>query len=249
MSLLGVYYPVFHRKSIRGDVMHDTNDIFNAAFSRQYDASSERLKDIANNLHSLIALLLRGLAENARVLCVGVGTGTEIVRLAHQHPGWRFTGVDPSPDMLAVCAEKLEREGLSDRCTLIEGHVIDVAEREKYDAALCLLVAHFIQHPQRGGIYQHIADRLKPTGLLIAAEIAGDMADPDFDGQLKNWGALQQAYTQRERDISEVKAELSQRLLLLPPRQTETLLLDAGFTSAQPFFQSLLIHGWQAIKP
>ncbi|NWC65666.1 class I SAM-dependent methyltransferase, partial [Cedecea sp. P7760] len=38
--------------------MHDTNDIFNAEFSRQYDASSERLKDIANNLHSLIALLL-----------------------------------------------------------------------------------------------------------------------------------------------------------------------------------------------
>lgn len=229
--------------------MQDTNDIFNAEFSRQYDASSERLKDISNNLHSLISLLLRGLAENAQVLCVGVGTGTEIVRLAHQHPGWRFTGVDPSTDMLAVCAEKLEREGLSDRCTLIEGHVIDVPEREKYDAALCLLVAHFIQHPQRGGIYQHIADRLKPAGQLIAAEIAGDMADPGFDSQLRNWVALQQAYTQRERDISEVKAELSRRLLLLPPRQTEALLLDAGFASVQPFFQSLLIHGWQAVKP
>ncbi|AIR66431.1 class I SAM-dependent methyltransferase [Cedecea neteri] len=228
--------------------MTNTNDIFNAEFSRQYDASSERLKEISNNLHALLSLLLRDLPAEAKVLCVGVGTGTEIVRLAKQHPEWRFTGVDPSPDMLAVCAEKLEREGLSDRCTLIEGHVVDVPEQHPFDAALCLLVAHFIQHPQRGGIYQHIADRLKPAGQLIAAEIAGDMADPDFDGQLRNWVALQQAYTQRQRDIAEVKAELNQRLLLLPPRQTEALLREAGFASAQPFFQSLLIHGWQAIK-
>lgn len=229
--------------------MNDTNDIFNAAFSRQYDASSERLKDISNNLHTLLSLLLRDLPEDAHVLCVGVGTGTEIIRLANQYPGWRFTGIDPSPDMLSVCQEKLELEGLNDRCTLIEGHVIDVPEQDKFDAALCLLVAHFIQHPQRGGIYQHIADRLKPAGQLISAEIAGDMEAPEFDGQLRNWVALQQAYTQRQRDIAEVKAELNQRLLLLPPRQTEALLREAGFASATPFFQSLLIHGWQAIKP
>ncbi|WNJ77426.1 class I SAM-dependent methyltransferase [Cedecea neteri] len=229
--------------------MNDTNDIFNAAFSRQYDASSERLKDISNNLHTLLSLLLRDLPEDAHVLCVGVGTGTEIIRLANQYPGWRFTGIDPSPDMLSVCQEKLELEGLNDRCTLIEGHVIDVPEQDKFDAALCLLVAHFIQHPQRGGIYQHIADRLKPAGQLISAEIAGDMEAPEFDGQLRNWVALQQAYTQRQRDIAEVKAELNQRLLLLPPRQTEALMREAGFASATPFFQSLLIHGWQAIKP
>ncbi|NIG73581.1 class I SAM-dependent methyltransferase [Klebsiella sp. Ap-873] len=228
--------------------MNDTNDIFNAAFSRQYDASSERLKDISNNLHTLLSLLLRDLPEDAHVLCVGVGTGTEIVRLANQYPGWRFTGIDPSPDMLSVCQEKLELEGLNDRCTLIEGHVIDVPEQDKFDAALCLLVAHFIQHPQRGGIYQHIADRLKPAGQLISAEIAGDMEAPEFDGQLRNWVALQQAYTQRQRDIAEVKAELNQRLLLLPPRQTEALMREAGFASATPFFQSLLIHGWQAVK-
>ncbi|WP_250153546.1 class I SAM-dependent methyltransferase [Cedecea lapagei] len=229
-------------------MMNDTNDIFNAEFSRQYDASSERLKDISNNLHALLSLLLRDLPAEAKVLCVGVGTGTEIVRLAKQHPEWHFTGVDPSPDMLAVCAEKLEREGLSGRCELIVGHVKDVPEQDEFDAALCLLVAHFIQHPQRGGIYQHIGDRLKPVGQLIAAEIAGDMADPDFDGQLRNWVALQQAYTQRQRDIAEVKAELNQRLLLLPPRQTETLLREAGFASVTPFFQSLLIHGWHAVK-
>lgn len=228
--------------------MNDTNDIFNAEFSRQYDVSNQRLKEISDNLHLLISLLLRDFPADSRVLCVGVGTGTEIVRLAKEHPTWRFTGVDPSPDMLAVCAEKLEREGLSECCELIVGHVDDVRPQSEFDVALCLLVAHFIQHPRRGGIYQHIADRLKPNGQLIAAEIAGDMQDPAFNGQLKNWVALQQAFTQRPRDIEEVKAELNRRLLLLAPRQTEALLLEAGFASSVQFFQSLLIHAWQAVK-
>src|SRR5476649_396423 len=101
----------------------DTNDIFNDEFSRQYDAYNDRLNEIASNLHLLISILLRDLPDDARILCVGVGTGSEIIRLARKYPGWHFTGVDPSPDMLAVCAEKLQLEGLHDRCTLIEGYL------------------------------------------------------------------------------------------------------------------------------
>ncbi len=74
------------------------------------------------------------------------------------------------------------------------------------------------------------------------------MQDPAFNGLLKNWVALQQAFTQPPRDIEEVKAELNRRLLLLAPRRTEALFLDAGFASSVQFFQSLLIHAWQARK-
>ncbi|WP_279046222.1 hypothetical protein [Cedecea davisae] len=70
--------------------MNDTNDIFNAEFSRQYDVSNQRLKEVSDNLHLLISLLLRDFPADSRVLCVGVGTGTEIVRLAKEHPTWRF---------------------------------------------------------------------------------------------------------------------------------------------------------------
>jgi tRNA (cmo5U34)-methyltransferase len=51
-----------------------------------------------------------------------------------------------------------------------------------------------------------------------------------------------------ERDPQEIKAMLSQRLLLLAPEQTERLIQQSGFQLPQRFFQSLLIHGWMAKK-
>lgn len=226
----------------------NTNDIFNGEFSRQYDAYNERLNEIANNLHLLISILLRDLPEDARILCIGVGTGSEITRLARKHPGWHFTGVDPSPDMLAVCAEKLQREGVSDRCTLIEGYLGDVPVSGNHHAALCLLVTHFIQDPQRLGVYSQINAQLMQDGRMIAAEIAGDMTDDDFDEKLAAWAAMHSVASSTERDPQEIKAQLKERLLLLAPEHTERLIAASGFNPPQRFFQSLLIHGWTAKK-
>ncbi|MGY2800029.1 tRNA (cmo5U34)-methyltransferase [Ewingella americana] len=229
--------------------MNNTNDIFNSEFSRQYDAYNESLNEIANNLHMLIAVLLRDLPKQARILCVGVGTGSEITRLAKQHADWHFTGVDPSPDMLAVCQEKLQREGLSDRCTLIEGYLGDVPVTGDYDVALCLLVTHFIQDAERLGIYQQMNNQLAAGGRMICAEIAGDISSEGFDAHLISWAAMHSVASKTERDPQEIKAMLSQRLLLLAPEQTERLIQQSGFELPQRFFQSLLIHGWMAKKP
>ncbi|KGT85985.1 methyltransferase [Erwinia typographi] len=227
---------------------NNTNDIFNSEFSRQYDDYNHRLNEIANNLHLLIAILLRDLRENARILCVGVGTGSEIIRLAQKHPGWHFTGVDPSPDMLAVCAGKLQLESLSNRCKLVEGYLGDVPASGDYDAVLCLLVTHFIQDDQRMGIYQQINAQLVAGGRMIVAEIAGDMAADGFDEKLAFWAAMHSVASNAERDPQEIKAQLNERLMLLAPEQTERLIAASGFSSPQRFFQSLLIHGWTAKK-
>lgn len=228
--------------------MNNTNDIFNGEFSRQYDAYNESLNEIANNLHLLISVLLRDVPKRARILCVGVGTGSEITRLAKQHPDWHFTGVDPSPDMLAVCQEKLQREGLNERCTLIEGYLGDMPVTGDYDVALCLLVAHFIQDVGRLGIYSQMNEQLAAGGRMICAEIAGDMASEGFDAQLISWASMHSVASKTERDPQEIKAMLSQRLLLLAPEQTERLIHQSGFERPQRFFQSLLIHGWMAKK-
>lgn len=227
---------------------NNTNDIFNGEFSRQYDAYNERLHEIANNLHLLISILLRDQPDDARILCIGVGTGSEITRLAQKYPGWHFTGVDPSPDMLAICAEKLQREGLSNRCTLIEGYLDDVPVSGDYDVALCLLVIHFIQDAQRLGIYSQMNAQLAPGGRMIAAEIAGDMQADDFDEKMAMWAAMHSVASNTERDAQEIKAQLRERLLLLAPEQTEQLIAASGFNPPQRFFQSLLIHGWTSKK-
>ncbi|CAI1194868.1 class I SAM-dependent methyltransferase [Serratia ficaria] len=227
----------------------NTNDIFNGEFSRQYDAGNARFSAISDNLHFLIALLLKDLPADAHILCIGVGTGTEIVHLAGLYPGWRFTGVDPSADMLQVCASKLRRAGIGDRCALAAGYLQDLPGTADYDAALCLLVTHFILDGERGGLYRQTAARLKPAGRMVVAEIAGDMAAADFDQHLASWAAMQALAGQTPRTADELRTQLQQRLLLLPPAHTERLIAEAGFSAPQRFFQSLLIHAWAARKP
>lgn len=228
--------------------MNNTNDIFNHDFSRQYDATNARLAAINNNLHLLISLLLNELPQKAHILCVGVGTGTEILSLAQRYPEWHFTGIDPSPDMLSVCAEKLQLAGVAERCQLYPGYLADLPVAGDYHAVLCLLVAHFIQHPQRDGLYQQIARQLAPQGRVILAEIAGDMLSPEFDHSLTLWARMHEVLSQSARDPQEIKAQFAERLLLLPPAHTESLLTEAGFDTPCRFFQSLLIHGWTALK-
>ncbi len=227
---------------------YNTNDIFNNELSLQYDACNGRLGEIIDNMHMLISLLLNNLPEQAKILCVGVGTGTEIIRLARFHPQWHFTGIDPSPDMLAVCSEKLTAAGLTDRCQLNLGYLSNLPVTADYDAVLCLLVTHFIQHPQRDGIYTQMYRQLKTGGRVITAEIAGDIHSPLFNEHLEVWRVMHETVSQKPQEATAIMAMLTQRLLLLPPEQTETLIEQAGFSPAQRFFQSLLIHGWTARK-
>jgi hypothetical protein len=65
-------------------------DEIKALFDRQaanYDAQWAKTVPIRNCLHLLLGSLFVELPSDARVLCVGVGTGDELVYLASKHPG------------------------------------------------------------------------------------------------------------------------------------------------------------------
>ena len=55
-----------------------------------------------------VALLLAWrLGAEAYLLLLAAGGGLELQALAAFRPGWRFTGVDPSADMLAAAATRI----------------------------------------------------------------------------------------------------------------------------------------------
>ncbi len=235
-------------QQIRQPNVNGTNDIFNDDFSRRYDAYNSGLAVFGDNLYSLTGLLLAVLPEDANVLCIGAGTGKEMLHLADAHPGWHFTGVDPSPDMLRICGEKLRQAGISARCTLINGVIDDVPAGENYHVVICMMVTHFIVEPARQEIYRQMAARLKQGGKLVIAEIAADMAADDFKQQLLSWTAMHEVASQTTHDPEEIRAQFNQRLRILPPAETELLMVKAGFNQPYHFFQALLIHAWIATK-
>jgi tRNA (cmo5U34)-methyltransferase len=223
-------------------------DHFNQDAARGYDERNRKLAPIAHCMHFLIQLALADLPPNAHILCVGVGTGAEILSLARAFPGWTFTGVDPSASMLAVCAERLNEAGIQDRCQLVPGYVQDVAAGETYDAALSILVAHFITREDRLGYFREMTSRLKPGGSLVNAEISFDLSSPEFPAMLKNWEKVQALMGVTPDKLANLPQLLRDMLTVLQPQETENLLRQSGIPTPVSFFEAFMIHGWHGTK-
>ena len=94
-----------------------------------YDRQWARTAAIRDCLYLLLDPLLSGLPAEARVLCVGVGTGQEMAHLARRFPGWTFTAVEPSGAMLHVLRDKAIRAGIEQRCQFHEGYLETLPEQ------------------------------------------------------------------------------------------------------------------------
>lgn len=218
---------------------------FDGDIAVHYDERNSQLSPIADNLHFLLRLVLNDLPETSRILCIGVGTGADILALATAFPNWQFVGVDPSADMLAMCRTKLEQKGLLERCELVHGDISTVQETE-FDAAVSLLVAHFVSLPERPEFYASIKDRLRPGGVLASAEICFDLASEQFPAALENWKQVQTLMGATPESLQQLAQQLRDTLTVLSPAKTETLVNAAGFQHLVWFFQSFLIRGWYA---
>ncbi len=213
-----------------------------------YDERNRQLAPIADNMHFLIRLILKNAPEQARILCVGVGTGAEIISLSKSLPQWTFVGVDPSIGMLDVCRERLTEAGVQNRCELIHGYVDDVPEGENFYAVLSILVAHFVKREDRLNFYQAMYNRLRTNGMLINTEISFDLDSAEFPLMLKNWEAVQSMMGATPESLANLPMQLREMLSVISPTETEHLLKQTGIGVPIRFFQAFMISGWYGIK-
>ncbi|WVM88298.1 hypothetical protein UMZ34_19230 [Halopseudomonas pachastrellae] len=69
-----------------------------APFDKQaagYDQQWARQAPIRDCLHFLLESVFSELPDNAHLLCVGAGTGQELLYLAARHPQWRLLRLNP----------------------------------------------------------------------------------------------------------------------------------------------------------
>ena len=230
--------------------MNNNNSVIdnftNAA--KSYDEKNMQLAPITENMHFLIRLILRNISAHARVLCVGVGTGAEILSLSESFPEWTFVGIDPSIGMINVCRENLERAGVLNRCELIQGYVGDLPDKENFDVALSILVAHFVKREERVSFYQAMCSRLFPEGILINTEISYDLNSKEFPLMLKNWEEVQSRMGASPESLANLAVVLREKLSVIPPIETEQLLKQSGIFLPVQFFQAFMISGWYGYK-
>lgn len=222
---------------------------FDKKASEAYDERNSRLSPVSKNLHFLIRLVLDDLPAGSEILCVGVGTGEELIALSEVFPGWHFTGVEPSEPMLEVCRKKINDRGLTERCNLVHGYLAEFNEDKRFDAVLCLLVTHFVTDlRERQAMYTDMYSRLKPGGYLVNADISDDMESPEFKSMLEKWKALHRFSGASEQTLEYIEKAMGTQLSVLSKSKLEELLVKAGFSLPVQFFQSLLIRAWYSKK-
>ncbi|MCB0165529.1 MAG: class I SAM-dependent methyltransferase [Anaerolineae bacterium] len=210
-----------------------------------YDDQAAKVAPIYDGLHFLLEAVFFELPTEASVLCVGVGTGAELVHLAQKFPRWRFTAVEPSGAMLEVCRTKAEEMGFVDRCYFHEGYVDSLPGKDRHDAATCFLVSQFILEQEgRAAFFHSIAQRLKPGGILASSDLASDVTSKVYEELLKDWAYMMTATQVTPERLEQMRATYATHVAILPPTTVAAIIEAGGFETPVQFFQAGLLHAW-----
>ena len=210
-----------------------------------YDKQWEKTAPIRDGLHFLLESVFADLPDDARVLCVGAGTGAEMVHLAKKFPRFTFTAVEPSGAMLDVCRQRATEEGFASRCYFHEGYLDSLPRTEPFDAATCFLVSQFIlDNEARTEFFRGIASRLVSGGILASSDLAADVESNEYDELLPVWMKIMAAADLTPERREQMRTAYANDVAVLPPAIVAGIIKSAGFETPVPFYQAGLIHAW-----
>ncbi|MCH7335093.1 class I SAM-dependent methyltransferase [Acinetobacter sp. NIPH 2699] len=211
----------------------------------EYDQHIRKLIPGYEMIHQQVdAILQSALQPNSHILIVGCGTGYELEYLLKRHPDWIFTAVDPSLTMLEKAKQLVADLGRSAQVTFVHGETSALPDQACFDAALSILVAHFIADESKSTFFSEIYDRLKVNGILLTYDLMTCTNPQQL--QALRYVCLAQGLTEQqcqkmlermERDFHSISTEVYQQLLH-----------RTGFMDVHSYSQILMYQGLIAQK-
>jgi len=195
-------------------------------------------------LHRMSAILLaEHVPEDAHLLVLGAGGGLELKAFADAHPGWRFTGIDPSAKMLELARQTLGP--LAPRASLVEGYAQD-APAGPFDGAACLLTLHFLPREERIDTAAQIHKRLTSGVPFVVAHSSFPQAPDERTRWLSRYAAYAVASGVPADQAENARATVEAGISMLSPEEDADVLRQAGFRDVTPFYAAFSWRGWVA---
>lgn len=222
---------------------------FDQECATSYDQKREKMAPLKDALHLCMRMVLSELPTDAHVLCVGAGTGAELMYLARAFPEWQFTVVEPASAMLQACRNQAKELGIFSRCVFHEGYLDTLPPSAAFDAATSILVSHFfMQQEKRGEFFSEISARLRPGGFLINADLASDISSQVSKSLFEVWIRMLKYSDLSSDEVEKFRRTFGKEIAVLPHQEVESLIATGGFESPVLICQTLFIHTWYARK-
>ncbi len=186
------------------------------------------------------------------IIDLGCATGSTLLQLARLLPdkGLRFIGIDNSPAMLHKARIKIESFSKQNEISFMTQ---DITKLELHQAPVGAFLLNytlqFIRPLRRPAFIHKLFESLRPGGILILSE-KKISHDPllnrkfiDIYHQFKR----ERGYS--ELEIAKKREALENVLIPFSVEENRELLMNAGFSSVEPFFQWFNFISFIAIKP
>ena len=219
---------------------------FDGDYGDEYKELAGRVIPGYNELFlATLALLQERLAENARILVVGCGTGREIETFAPAEPGWRFDAVDPALEMVRCTASVAEHLGVQDRVSVHHAYTHDLDLPYKYDAATVINVMHFL--PDGGAkdrLMCSVAERMHPGGTVMLFDLHGDPTRPYFPLYYSAWIRFMELRGYRGAKKERLLKRLAAGIAYVGEDRVLEICSGAGLRLIRRYWGGLLNTGW-----
>ncbi|MFV5583488.1 methyltransferase domain-containing protein [Acinetobacter oleivorans] len=210
-----------------------------------YDEHIRKLIPGYEVIHQQVDAILQSLLKpNSHILIVGCGTGYELEYLLKRHPNWKFTAVDPSLTMLQKAQEQVELLEKSSQVTFVHGETSALPLENCFDAALSILVAHFIADDVKPAFFKDIYNRLNENAVLLTYDLMTCINPQQL--QALRYLCLAQGLT--EEQCQKMLERMAQDFFSLTTEGYIKLLQKTGFESVQSYAQVLTYQGFIAKK-
>ena len=222
-------------------------EIYDETWAENFEQIAEAGIPGREGLFRLCAASLASLPEEADVLIVGCGVGSELLYLAPRFPGWRFEAIDPAEPMLVACRRRIEAEGLTDRVTLHSCSLAEFNPGKTFDAVTAILVSQHLFADKAAAFFKQSVALLRPAGRLYSADIHIARGQ-SRDLMLDLW-QRQALFAGIPSDIvSQMRPRFGHDIALRDEAVIEGFIQRAGFERIVKPFSSLLYGSWCASK-